>query len=68
MPLGLYNCFLWKIQPKRIILNKKQTVHTMQGISQDLDTQCPKLAIVKFLGIQFSQYTQDYNHKHELTQ
>ena len=26
---------------------------TMQGLSQDLETGCLKLAVVKFLGVQF---------------
>ena len=41
-----------------------------QGLSQDLETGCPKLAVVNFLGGQsamflrgFTIYT-DFNHKH----
>ena len=32
------------------------------GLSQDLETGCPKLAIVKFLGLQI--FEGDHNHKH----
>ena len=43
----------------------------IQGLSQDLETGCPKLAIVKFLGVQTFKgdhniYT-DFNHKHVLS-
>ena len=36
----------------------------IQGLSQDLETGCPKLAIVKILGIQIFQGDSDFNHKH----
>ena len=41
-----------------------------QGLSQDLEIGCPKLAIVKFWGDFFSRETtiySDYNHKYVFT-
>ena len=36
-----------------IVLEPTQTAHTYhQGLSQDLETGCLKLAVVKFLGVQ----------------
>ena len=40
---------------------------SIQGLRQGLETGCPKLAIVKFWGVQFSREIiiyLDYNHKH----
>ena len=37
-------------------------------VRQDLETGCPKLTVVKFLGIQILRGTKinyDFNHKHE---
>ena len=45
-------------------------MNTAGSIGQDLETRCPKLVIVKFLGILFFKGDQffkgyfDYNHKH----
>ena len=35
-----------------VIMIKMRRTGTGQGLSQDLGTGCPKLAIVKFLGVQ----------------
>ena len=33
-------------------MHKILKLNSMQGLSQDLKTGCPKLAIVKYLGVQ----------------
>ena len=51
----------WELDDVRV-----ETMYSCQGLSQELETGCLKLAIVKFLGVQFLRGTtlySDFNHK-----
>ena len=66
-PLPLRNLILFQLldasflrqHTKNWVLNLAQTANARQGVSQDLETGCPKLAIVKRLGVQFFKLEQN---------